>query len=127
MKNSYIKLTAWLSTLPVLFLPVAAMAQLSESETDLDTVQTAIGGDATAELPELVGNAIAVLLSVLGIIFVVLVVYAGFLYLTAAGEKDNVDKAKKLLAQSITGLVIIVAAFAISSFVIEALTEVSGS
>jgi TRAP-type C4-dicarboxylate transport system permease small subunit len=125
MKNFYIKATAWLSTLPMLLLPAAAMAQLSGAQSDLSTVQTAIGTDATNDLPTLVGNVIAVLLSVLGIIFVILVVYAGFLYLTAAGDDSKVGKAKKLLGQSIVGLVIIVAAYAIADFVIQALVEVS--
>ncbi|MBI4592227.1 hypothetical protein HY733_02155 [Candidatus Uhrbacteria bacterium] len=127
MKNMFLKIGAWMSTLPVLLLPAAALAQLSEAQTDLTTVGTAIGTDATTNtLPELIGNIIAVLLSVLGIIFVVLVVYAGFLYLTAAGDDTKVKKAKTLLSQSIIGLVIIIAAYAIASFVIDALTDVAG-
>lgn len=127
MKNIYIKATAWASTLPVLLLPTATFAQLSKASTDLGSVGTAIGTDATTnELPELIGNLIQVLLSALGIIFVVLVVYAGFLYLTSAGEKEKVEKAKKLLTQAVIGLVIIVAAYAIAAFVIDALTTVTG-
>lgn len=126
MKNLYTKATAWLSTLPVLLLPAAALAQLSEAQSDLETIGGAIGTDATSNsLPELIGNIIAVLLSVLGIVFVVLVVYAGFLYLTAAGDTEKVKKAKTLLTQSVLGLVIIVAAYAIAAFVIDALTEVT--
>lgn len=125
MKKFFLKASAWFATLPVLLLPATALAQLSEAKTDLTTVGTSIGVDASKPLPELIGNIIAVLLSVLGIIFVVLVVYAGFLYLTAGGEDDKVKKAKKLLTQSVIGLVIIVAAYAIAAFVIDALTEVS--
>ncbi len=122
MKNAYIKFAAWLSTLPALLLPAAAFAQLSEAQSSLEDVGTGIGSEATAnELPELIGNLIAVLLSVLGIIFVVLVVYAGFLYLTSQGEEDKVKKAKKLLSQAVIGLVIIIAAYAIADFVIDAL------
>ncbi|NCT48431.1 MAG: hypothetical protein GW763_10665 [Paraglaciecola sp.] len=127
MKNLYIKATAWASTLPILLLPVATFAQLSDAQTDLTSVGTAIGTDTTTiELPELIGNIISVLLSVLGIIFVVLVVYAGFLYLTAAGDDAKVKKAKTMLTQAVIGLVIIVAAYAIAAFVIDALTEVAG-
>ncbi|MBI4257120.1 hypothetical protein HY626_03650 [Candidatus Uhrbacteria bacterium] len=127
MKKLFLKVSAWFATLPVILLPAAALAQLSEAQTDLTTVGTSIGTDATTNtLPELIGNIIAVLLSVLGIIFVVLVVYAGFLYLTAGGEPDKVKKAKTLLTQSVIGLIIIVAAYAIAAFVIDALTEISG-
>lgn len=127
MKKFFLKVSAWFATLPVLLLPAAAFAQLSEAQTDLTTVGSAIGTDATTNtLPKLIGNIIAVLLSVLGIIFVILVVYAGFLYLTAAGEDAKVKKAKTLLTQSVLGLIIIVAAYAIAAFVIDALTKVSG-
>jgi len=105
-------------------LPLAARAQLSEAQSDLTDIGTALGG-TQSDLPTLVGAIINVLLSVLGIVFVILVVYAGFLYLTSQGETKNVDKAKKLLTQSVIGLVIIVAAYAISSFVIDALVTVS--
>ncbi len=125
MKNLYAKVTAWVSVLPMLLLPATAFAQLSSATTELSAIGTTIGADATNTLPEIIGNVIRVLLSVLGIIFVVLVVYAGFLYLTAAGEDTKVKKAKTLLTQSVIGLVIIVAAYAIAAFVIAALTDVA--
>lgn len=127
MKNIFLKIGAWLGTLPVLLLPAVALAQITEAKTELGLVGDAIGAEADLTLPELIGNIIKVLLSVLGIIFVVLVVYAGFLYLTAGGEPEKVKKAKTLLSQSIIGLIIIVAAYAIAAFVIDALVEVSAS
>jgi uncharacterized membrane protein YwzB len=125
MKKTINKAGAWIATLPILFLPVAVSAQLSGSQDHLDTVAEGIGGDSTTDLPTLIGNIIAVLLSVLGIVFVVLVVYAGFLYLTAAGDDSKVKKAKELLTQSVIGLIIIIAAYAIASFVIDALVDVA--
>ncbi len=127
MKKLFNKYGAWLSALPVLFLPVAANAQLSEATEHLDTVATGIGADAQNDLPTLIGNIIAVLLSVLGIIFVVLVVYAGFLYLTSNGEEDKVKKAKKLLSQAVIGLVLIIAAYAIADFVLTSLIDVAST
>ena len=127
MKHLWTKFAAWASVLPILLLPAAAMAQLSAADDELSEVAAALDADATNDLPTIIGNLIAVLLSVLGIIFVVLVVYAGFLYLTAAGDDEKVKKAKKLLTQSIIGLVIIIAAYAIASYVIDALSEVATS
>ncbi|MBI4437797.1 hypothetical protein HY631_02495 [Candidatus Uhrbacteria bacterium] len=127
MKHLWTTFGAWVSTLPILLLPAAAMAQLADAESELTSVGTAIGTDASNDLPTIIGNLINVLLSVLGILFVVLVVYAGFLYLTAGGEDEKVKKAKKLLGQSVTGLVIIIAAYAIASYVIEALSDVGST
>ncbi len=127
MKKYLIKFGAWASTLPILLLPAATYAQLEKSQEYLGDVGTAVGADSQAELPELIGNVIAVFLSVLGIIFVVLIVYAGYMYMTAGGEDDKVKKAKKLLGQAIIGLVIIIAAYSISAFVIDSLVDVAKS
>jgi uncharacterized membrane protein YwzB len=124
MKNLYYKLGAGLSVLPTLALPVAVHAQLTQAQSDITTIGTAMGG-TQSDLPTMVGTGISIILGAMGIVFVCLVVYAGFLYLTSAGVDDNVKKAKKLLTQSIIGLVIIVAAYAISSFVINALVTIS--
>ena len=125
MKNLYYKIGAWLSA-PLLLLPSTAFAQsaakgLKGSQDTLDTVGKSLGSDASKTLPEIIGNLISVFLGVLGIIFVILTVYAGYLYMTAAGDKDKVGKAKTMLAQAIIGLIIIVAAYAISSFVVDAI------
>ncbi len=123
--KTYHKVGAWLSTLPLLLFPIATFAQLSKGKTELDKVAKNLGDAGTKELPELIGNMINVLLSVLGIFFVVVVVYAGFLYLSAGGEEDKVKKAKKLLGQAVIGIVIILLAYSISAFVIGSLTSVT--
>jgi hypothetical protein len=100
-----------------IFTPAVSHAQ----DAQLEDVGTA------AELSDepiatIVGRIIGIFLSVLGIIFLLLVLYAGFLWMTAAGNADQVDKAKKLLIQATIGLIIILLSFAITNFVIRALT-----
>jgi len=58
-------------------------------------------------------------LSFLGVIFVVLIVYGGILWMTAMGNDQQVDKAKKIITESIIGLVIVVLAYSISFLVIK--------
>ena len=113
------KIGAWVSVLPILLLPATALAQLSKSTDTLGTIKTKIGVDAISDLPTLIGGIIKTVLGILGIVFVVYVVYAGYLWMTASGEKDKVEKSKKLLGQAVIGIVIIVAAYAISAFVID--------
>lgn len=71
-------------------------------------------------LPALIGNIINIVLGLLGLIFVVLIVYGGFLWMTAGGGKEQIDKAKGILTNSIIGLIIVIAAYAISAYVIQA-------
>ncbi len=71
----------------------------------------------------LVGNVVNLALSLSGIILVSLLVYGGFLYLTAAGNPDAVKKAKSLMMNAVIGIVIIVSAYAISVFVLDAVVQ----
>lgn len=77
-------------------------------------------GLGAAQDPRLIAaNIIRSVLQVLGILFLILTVYAGFLWMTAGGNEDQVKKAKSLLFQAVIGLVIILAAYAITQFVIS--------
>lgn len=69
----------------------------------------------------IVAQIINVGLSVLGIVFIVLIVYAGFKWMTAGGNEEDAKKAQKILLYSIIGLGIILSAFAISQFVLSEL------
>ncbi|MBT3418893.1 MAG: hypothetical protein HN726_04260 [Candidatus Magasanikbacteria bacterium] len=60
-------------------------------------------------------------LSIIGILFVTLFIYAGFLWMTAAGNDDRVAQAKKIMVACVVGLVIIFISYAITRFVIEGL------
>ena len=72
---------------------------------------------------ETLGGVVQTALSFVGIIFLSLMVYAGFLWMTARGETDQVDKAKKIIFQSIIGLAITVGAYSITAFVVPALLK----
>jgi hypothetical protein len=52
---------------------------------------------------------------------VVIILLGGFKWMTAGGNEDKVGEAKKLITAGIIGLVIIVASFAIASFVLNSL------
>ena len=65
--------------------------------------------------PRLVaGMIIRSALGLLGIIFLALIVYAGFLWMTAGGNDEKIGDAKKFIFNGIIGLVIIMSAYAIT-------------
>ncbi len=65
--------------------------------------------------------------SFLGIIFVVLFVYAGFLWMTAGGNETQIEKSKKIMTAAVIGLVLILMSYAISKFVTGALYNATSS
>ncbi len=64
-------------------------------------------------------NIVKYLMTFLGIIAVLVVLYGGFIWMTAGGNEDKVDKAKKMIISGAIGLVIVLSAFAIITFVIN--------
>lgn len=73
------------------------------------------------DLPTAVVNVINYILLFLGLIAVIMILWGGFQWLTAGGNEEKVDKAKKILTAAIIGLVIVLFAYAIANFVISVL------
>jgi hypothetical protein len=61
-------------------------------------------------------------LGILGLLFLVLTIYAGILWMTAQGDPKQVQKAKDILVSAVIGVVIIVAAYALTTAVFNGLT-----
>ena len=73
------------------------------------------------DLPSTFTNIVKWLLLSLAFIGVVMIIYAGVLWMTAAGNDEKVALAKKVISSVIIGLVVIFLAWAIVTFVIEGL------
>ncbi|MDO9399750.1 MAG: hypothetical protein Q7T79_03655 [bacterium] len=88
-------------------------------------------GEATGlgqEDPRIIAaNIIRIFFGFLGIIAVGLIIYAGWLYMTAGGEEDKVEKAKKILMGAVIGIIICLASFAIASFILNKLLDATGA
>jgi heme/copper-type cytochrome/quinol oxidase subunit 2 len=80
-------------------------------------------GLGTQDVRVTIARIINVFMGLLGIIAVVIVLYGGFLWMTASGNEDRVEKAKKLIVAGIIGLAIILSAYAIASFVVTSLVN----
>ena len=105
-------------------LPLAAFAA-----TDLITPDSlginygAETGLGTQDIRTTIASIINVALGLLGIVAVVIILAGGFTWMTAAGNEEKVDKAKKMIFAGIIGLAIILSAYAIAKFVIESLIK----
>lgn len=91
----------------------------SVSDTGLkNTADTAKLPTSETSLPVLVGSILNGVLSLVGVIFLVIIVWGGFLWMTARGNDQQVEHAKQLITSAVIGLVIIAAGYAITNFVL---------
>ncbi len=106
-----------------------AEASAAQKDTDEGSTSNDYGLKETADAADLpntdtnvaglVGKIIQAALSLVATIFFFLMVYGGFLWMTARGNSDQIGKAKDLITQAIVGVVVISAAWAITNFVIS--------
>lgn len=122
------KLLSSLSLLSLisLFLPSLALAQTDTSTqsnaaiTELGKV-AGTGYNTSVRLAPLIGTVIRTALSLLGAIFIIVLIVAGFRWMTASGNEDKVTKAQNAIKRGLIGLVIVVAAWAIWTFLLTKL------
>ena len=67
--------------------------------------------------PSKIGSIVGILLSFVGVLFFILIIYAGVMWMTAAGNEQQVSKAKDIIIAAVIGLVIVLSAYAITNFV----------
>jgi len=76
------------------------------------------GGEQPLDPRIVVTRLINVSLGFLGIIAVVIILYAGFKWMTAGGNTEETEKARKIIMNAVIGLAIIMSAWAISRYVL---------
>lgn len=132
-----IGLTSFLTLIASVVYTVPVLAQTSNSRQDtLDQLRAAGGangaGFSNANNPTdprtLAARIIRTVLGVIGTIFLVLTVYAGFLWMTAGGNDEQISKARRLILDGAMGLAVVLAAYSITVFVSRFLLDsTSGS
>ncbi len=74
----------------------------------------------------IVAKIIRVVLGFLGILSIGLIMYAGFMISTSGGNEEKVQRGKQILGGAVIGLVIVLSSFAIASFILGRLSDISG-
>lgn len=122
--SKFAKIAVGLGLVAVLAVPIASHAIVNPSSFSIESVGSQIGlGDA--DLRTTVLNIIRLLLGLMTLIAVTLIIYGGFIWLTAAGNEENVEKAKKIISAAVIGLIIILLAWAIVIFVARTTANVT--
>jgi hypothetical protein len=110
-----------------LFFPIYNLkANASSSMADImgkrvENVKGEAGISGGQSAPQIIGYGIQIVLSLLAVIFLILVVIAGFKWMTAGGNQETISKTQKSLKEAIIGLLIVLSAYAITWFIFEQL------
>ncbi len=110
-----------------LFLAFFVLANTALASQALDGLNSSAGkgynnnpGDVSnlvTNIPQKIGQIVGVALSLVGVMFLVLMIYGGFTWMMARGNEQDVEKAKRLIEAAVVGLIIVMSAYAITSFI----------
>jgi len=110
----------------MLLLPAVSVGALNFGNAMLTNFGTEAGyGEAGME--EIIGTIIQIVLSLLGLVAVVLIIAGGFQWMTSGGNEEKIKSAKKLMGSALVGLIIVILAYSIATFIISRLAGVTAA
>ena len=98
-----------------------------EMVSQFDSFLGESGYEAEVKIEDVVASIIQYLLSFLGVIFVVLVIYAGFLWMTASGDEEQITKAKDIMKSAVIGIIIVLASYIVTTTILDKLGTATGT
>ena len=86
-----------------------------------ETAKVAYGAVPQASVEVLVGNVIRTILVIVGLLFMVLIIYGGVTWMLGGreGKEKDVEKAHKIIEGAVIGLLIVAAGYAVTTFVVN--------
>ena len=112
-KKLYLPITATLAIIALVLFPDFVFA----GDYGLTATAKTAGLAGESDLSKIVGNIIGTALSMISVLFFALILYGGFLWMTSRGNSDQENKAKDTIFGAVVGIIIILAAYAITNFV----------
>ena len=116
------KIILAISLFSLLLLPVVSVQAIDLDRAGLaDKAAVEAGFDKNTDdttFAETLGQIVKAALSFAGIVFLSLTVYAGYLWMTAHGEDQQIEKSQKMIRSAVIGLAITVGAYSITAFVL---------
>lgn len=79
----------------------------------------------TKNIPALIYQIMKAGMGLLGVIFMILMIYSGVRWMTAGGRTEVIDQAQSNIRNSIIGLALVLGAYSLSIFVVKALLGVT--
>jgi len=96
-------------------------------DTGLDKTATAAQLPTNTSIAGIIGQIIYAILGFLGVIFIILLIYGGFIRMTAQGAPDKIKTSTGIITSAIVGIIIILASYTITAFVLTNIEDSVGS
>ncbi len=107
-------------------VPVFALPALAQPDFGFTEVEDGLGEDTLGSQDqdprEIIGRFIQFALGFLGLIAVGIILVGGFKWMTSGGNEEKTGEAKKLLVAGVVGLIIVLAAWGLATWLIASIS-----
>ncbi|MEI6627590.1 MAG: hypothetical protein WCL61_03270 [bacterium] len=108
-----------LSLFSLFFLIAPFCGAAGATDKTIANLDIAGNGLAKADLVTVIGKLVSFVLGFLSIILILLILWAGWNWMTAMDDEDKIKKAKATISAAVIGIVIIMSSYIIATFVIN--------
>lgn len=101
---------------------VASPPALADTKKEAQTAVDDLSGghvDGTNKIKSTIRDIINIMLFLIGMIAVLMIVIAGFRFVTSNGDSNTVSSAKNTIIYAVIGIVVAVMAYAIVNFILD--------
>lgn len=84
-------------------------------------------GGATKPLEEVIGGYIKIALILVGVLFTALTFYGGYIWFIARDDEEEAKRARSIISMALIGLIIVLAAYFVTYFIVYRLIAASGT
>lgn len=109
--------------------PAQAASNLWQMQTGVNEVGQEAFGDSTPkyDIRVIVANVVKIFLGFLGIVFLVLLITAGYKYMMAGGDEEKIREAIGQIKNAVIGLIIIMASYAVADYITKCVIDVTNA
>ena len=120
MKNKNILISVGVISISSLFVVGAVFAE----DYGLKSTAKSAGINQTGSVQGVIGNVVGSLLTFAGVLFLILMIYGGVMWMISRGNEDTSKKALNTITAAVIGLIIVTASYAITTFVFKSVNDI---
>ncbi len=107
---------------PQMILASSSNLVFADAKTQIESAVNEVGGSENkTDVRGFIGNIIKTMFFIVGVLAVIVIIFAGVTFVMSAGNSQTIQKAKTTIIYAVIGLIVSILSYAIVNFVVSSL------
>ena len=107
---------------PQMILASSSNLVFADAKTQIESAVNEVGGSENkTDVKGFIGNIIKTMFFIVGVLAVIVIIFAGVTFVMSAGNSQTIQKAKTTIIYAVIGLIVSILSYAIVNFVVSSL------